>query len=491
MLSTAGIYRDTLKNVRGCDSFLTLNLTVKNITSKTIHDTICSNGVRIFNGQNITTSGIFRDTLVNAQGCDSFVILNLFVKPTSTGSLNVSICSNATYFFNGQMLSTAGIYRDTLKNMRGCDSFLTLNLTVKNISFKTIYDTICSNGVRVFNGQNIATSGIFRDTLVNAQGCDSFVILNLFVKPTSTGLLHVSICSNTTYFFKGQMLSTAGIYRDTLKNMRGCDSFLTLNLTVKNITFKTIHDTICSNGVRVFNGQNITTSGIFRDTLVNAQGCDSFIILNLFVKPTSTGSLYVSICSNTTYFFNGQILSTAGIYRDTLKNLQGCDSFLTLNLTVNPQITYYIDTIISKGQLLNSKGRLLDTSGTYIDTLINSYGCDSIVFYSVIVEDTSKSKNENEIETFIIPNYISPNGDFINDFWVLPRNIYKKHPNLKSIIYNRWGNIVWRSTGKYNDDWNGQLQDSQELVPDGVYYYILELEDNMKVTCSGFIQVMR
>jgi gliding motility-associated-like protein len=287
------------------------------------------------------------------------------------------------------------------------------------------------------------------------------------------------------------MLSNAGIYRDTLKNVRGCDSFLTLNLTVKNISFKTIYDTICSNGVRVFNGQNIATTGIYRDTLKNAQGCDSFIILNLFVKPTSTGSLNVSICSNTTYFFNGQMLSAAGIYRDTLKNVKGCDSFLTLNLTVNPQIITTIDTIIYKGQSFLFKGQSLNISGTYIDTFVNSYGCDSIVYNTVIVEDTFKEKHESENEDFIIPNYITPNGDNINDFWVLPQGIYKKYPHIKSIIYNRWGNIVWRSFEKYNDDWNGQHEDSQETLPDGVYYYLLELEENMKVTCSGFIQVMR
>jgi gliding motility-associated-like protein len=378
-----------------------------------------------------------------------------------------------------------------LKNAQGCDSFLTLNLTVKNISFKTIFDTICSNRVRVFNSQNITHSGIYRDTLVNVQGCDSFIFLNLFVKPSNTGTLNVSICSDATYFFNGKLLNASGSYKDTLKNAQGCDSFLTLNLTVKNISFKTIFDTICSNGVRVFNNQNITHSGIYRDTLKNAQGCDSFIILNLFVKPTTTEILNVIICSNESYFFNGQLLNTSGSYFDTLKNAQGCDSFLTLNLIVRSQITTTIDTIIYKGQSFLFKGQLLDISGTYIDTFVNDYGCDSIIYNSVIVEDTFKDKYESENEDFIIPNYISPNGDNVNDFWVLPQGIYKKYPYIKSIIYNRWGNIVWRSIEKYNDEWYGQHFGEQGLVPDGVYYYLLELEENMKVTRTGFIEVMR
>lgn len=95
-----------------------------------------------------------------------------------------------------------------------------------------------------------------------------------------------------------------------------------------------------------------------------------------------------------------------------------------------------------------------------------------------------------------IPNYFSPNGDGVNDVWNLD-GLLNRYPNAKAIIYNRWGNVVWRSTGPYGKTtsganlWYGQQEGGQENVPDGVYYYLIELEDEFKKTKTGFIEVMR
>ena len=95
-----------------------------------------------------------------------------------------------------------------------------------------------------------------------------------------------------------------------------------------------------------------------------------------------------------------------------------------------------------------------------------------------------------------IPNYFSPNGDGINDVWNLD-DLLVSYPQLKVMIYNRWGNIIWRSTGPYGlstsgrNVWYGQAEGSQNNVPDGVYYYLLDLEDEFKTTKTDFIEVMR
>lgn len=97
----------------------------------------------------------------------------------------------------------------------------------------------------------------------------------------------------------------------------------------------------------------------------------------------------------------------------------------------------------------------------------------------------------NEGVDTLIPNYISPNSDNLNDKFVLPDSLLIKYPNLKLVIYNRMGNIVWRSSGKYNNDWNGQLEGGSRFVPDGVYYYFLELEAKYGITKVGYIELWR
>jgi len=127
-------------------------------------------------------------------------------------------------------------------------------------------------------------------------------------------------------------------------------------------------------------------------------------------------------------------------------------------------------------------------SGTDTVRVIRCVGdiCD-IVTYIVVV---------NEPATFSIPNYFSPNGDGINDVWNLDF-VLAKYPKTRALVYNRWGNIVWRSTGTYglstsgNNVWVGQSLGSKDGVPDGVYYYLLEMEDGFNTTKTGFIELMR
>jgi hypothetical protein len=61
--------------------------------------------------------------------------INMIVKAKTFGVINQSICQGQSYFFNGSNRTTAGTYLDTIANIAGCDSFITLNLTVKAKSF--------------------------------------------------------------------------------------------------------------------------------------------------------------------------------------------------------------------------------------------------------------------------------------------------------------------------------------------------------------------
>ena len=65
----------------------------------------------------------------------------------------------------------------------------------------------------------------------------------------------------------------------------------------------------------------------------------------------------------------------------------------------------------------------------------------------------------------------SPDGDGINDTWVVP--YIEQYPKSELIIYNRWGVIVYK-TENYKSNWNGKN------LPEGVYFYILNLKNGTK-----------
>jgi gliding motility-associated-like protein len=145
----------------------------------------------------------------------------------------------------------------------------------------------------------------------------------------------------------------------------------------------------------------------------------------------------------------------------------------------------------------------IDNKGNYIWTPLSDFKgvvqipirvCDGLFparCYSSLVICISQLINDNPI-----PNYISPNSDGSNDIWCIDE-ILRVFPNTRAIIYNRWGNIVWRSNGTYGscstnvNVWYGQKEGSNDPVPDGVYYFMLELNDGFNTTKTGFIEVMR
>ena len=155
-----------------------------------MHDILICQSL-FFNGLLRSAAGIYKDTLLAANGCDSFIYLHLSIKSTNTRTIDSSICPKNPYFFNGVWRTASGTYLDTLLNSKGCDSFITLNLTVKANSTKTIDTAICDGRSYWFKGQNRTTTGTYRDTLVNSVGCDSFVILNLKIDEKHKNLLNL------------------------------------------------------------------------------------------------------------------------------------------------------------------------------------------------------------------------------------------------------------------------------------------------------------
>jgi hypothetical protein len=234
-IATTTIYYAEVRNIStGCVSRkrTRVSASVFATSASASTQTTCSNQPVLFNGVLINIGGTYLDTFTNVAGCDSVVTLNLTVTPTSTGTVDQTVCAGASYTFNGATLSVTGVYLDTFTNALGCDSVVTLNLTVRAASTGTIDQSICPGDVYLFNGINRTTAGVFKDTLINITGCDSVVTLNLSLLANSTGTITTTIANGSSYLFNGVNLTQPGVYKDTLTNTAGCDSLVTLNLSV-------------------------------------------------------------------------------------------------------------------------------------------------------------------------------------------------------------------------------------------------------------------
>jgi hypothetical protein len=94
-----------------------------------------------------------------------------------------------------------------------------------------------------------------------------------------------AICAGDTFRFYGQSLTAQGSYTDTIARAGGCDSIISLTLTVHAIPFTFIHDTICSGDTLRFLSDVFTHTDTAIYTWQNVRGCDSNVVLFVAVRP--------------------------------------------------------------------------------------------------------------------------------------------------------------------------------------------------------------
>lgn len=397
LLNAPGTYTAIVTAGNGCDSTVTLILEVLPTAETLQSATICSNESYDFYGQLLTVSGTYEQTFQAANGCDSTIVLDLTVLPTANAALSIQICNGTSYNFNGQDLTESGNYMATLSSVNGCDSLVTLELLTADTFFTALEANICSGAAYQFDGQDLTESGEYQAAYTAVGGCDSLVNLILTVLPASASTSEAVICAGASYEFNGQTLTEEGTYTAVLTNAAGCDSTVTLVLTVLPTSASNLEVSICAGVLYEFNGLALTESGTYTSILINGVGCDSTVTLVLTVIPTSSSAFEASICAGASYEFNGEALTESGTYTAALTNAAGCDSTVTVVLTVQPEVTTTVEAGICAGDSYEFNGETLTESGTYTATLINAAGCDSTITLVLAVQPVSATAVEASI----------------------------------------------------------------------------------------------
>ena len=274
----------------------------------------------------------------------------------------IYICDGDSVLISGVYQSMAGDYVDTTQFMNRCDSIAFTTLVVNPVKYSMMSAmAICQGDSMMIFGSYQSMAGVYYDTLQTAEGCDSIVSKELMVNRSDT--LMLTINTNDP--------GDAGVFDTTYTNVYGCDSLV--------IT------TVVYNGPGCVN-DSITVSAITCDSTLagtsvmvypKQDGCDSVVTTVTTYDPVTTTTLFpLTICEGDLEFFFGNYYNMAGIYYDTLQNINGCDSILAQELIVNPTDTVYQSTVT-----------LDSTMAGVFDTLYtNIYGCDSLVITTVVYQ---------------------------------------------------------------------------------------------------------
>ena len=262
----------------------------------------------------------------NEFGCDSTITLDLTILNSNIGSETITECDSFTWSTNGQTYTQSGQYTEVLTNQSGCDSTVTLNLTITNSNSTSESITECDSYTWSTNGQTYTESGQYTEVLTNQSGCDSTVTLNLIINNSNTGSESITECDSYTWNTNGQTYTESGQYTEVLPNQDGCDSTVTLDLTINSSSSSTQTQTGIDSYTWSVNNETYTESGTYTAVIPNVVGCDSIITLELtleFVGLYENESSYVAVFPNPT--FNSFILSTKDMnnMNFTLVDIQG------------------------------------------------------------------------------------------------------------------------------------------------------------------------
>lgn len=364
-------------------------------------------------------------------------------------TLDIVACTNPYTSPSGNYSwSTPGMYYDTIPNAYCGNSFQTINLSFSQPEEDTLDVTACDSYASPSGNYTWTTSGTYYDTLSTVLGCDSLLTINLTVNYSMNDTLVIAACDSYGSPSGNYTWTTSGMYYDTIPTMAGCDSLLVIDLTISYSTSDTLDVSECDSYISPSGNNTWTTSGTYSDIIPNAAGCDSLLTINLTITYSTNSSMTASACESYTAE-DGMTYTQSGNYDVIIPNAAGCDSIISLDLTIDN-----IDTNITMNGLVLTSATAGADSYQWIDCVTQqpiagatsaSYTVTQNGSYAVMIDNgtcsaTSECVTINNINvTEITENLVSIFPNPVNDVLTI------SNPDGRSLefkLYDLNGHVV-------------------------------------------------
>ena len=317
----------------------------------------------------------------NAAGCDSTVTLNLTVNHSNTGATAAVACDSFDWYEHTGLTESQTV-QHVFTNAAGCDSTVTLTLTINNSQAVTLPAvTVCDS--YDWNGETYTESGLLSYTTTDVNGCDSTTTVMLTVNYSNSGDTAAVVCDSFEWYGVTYTETPAVAPTHVFTNAAGCDSTVTLTLVVNHSTTGDTAAVACDSfewyGVTYTETPAVAPTHVF----TNAAGCDSTVTLTLVVNHSTTGDTAAVACDSFEWYGVTYTETPAVAPTHVFTNAAGCDSTVTLNLTVNHSTVG--DTAATAVDSFEWYGVTYIESGDYTYTTINAAGCDSTVTLTLTI----------------------------------------------------------------------------------------------------------
>ncbi len=463
-----------------------------------------------------------------------------------TAANNTSTLSNPSHQF-----SNGGIYTVSLSTSGGaCGAKTTFTKTVSVLSSSISAQTnvTCKGGnngsatvIPLYGTNNLtyvwspeggtaATStsliaGNYSVLVTDGNGCQSTSSVSITEPNVNTGVASQTIVSCVGNASILQVLTTGITSPITYLWMPGGYTTNSISVAPLITTQYSVNVTIggaCPKQEQKLFTNQIVSKPTILFTNTNPKGCAPLCVSFADNSTTAAGN----ITNYTWQFTNGVIDNSAnptlcfykaGTYKVNhgVTNSVGCTNFKDTVLTITVLPTPIADFVADKNNFTDLEETLVtftdkstanptqwewnlvtlqkDTnqnssfkftnSGIYpiILSVTNQYGCTNTITHTITVLPEF---------TFYVPNTFSPNDDHVNDIF-LPMGKGWEVSSYSLAIYDRWGQKLF-NTQNSSQGWNGKIHGSNDAVPEGIYIYKIEVNDNQKKLHSyvGYVTVI-
>ena len=396
-----GVYDIPNNNEECPDSIYRLNLTIHTTSYDTYAETGC--GSIQYNGKKYTETGVFTDTVFDTEGNRTVMTLNFTVHYATSSDSTAVACDSL--FWNGEWYKESGDYTYTTTNAAGCDSTAYLHLTVGH-SYAITLPAIKECDSYEWGDTTIYDSGTYTRHFKSLHGCDSIVTLTVTIGQSYLDTKDIITAYDSYTWIDGNTY-TSSINGPVweLSTVDDCDSTVSLNLTIRHLVKDTFVRELCPSELpyewygKFYHESGIYSSDTIQGKAVDGVYMDSVHLVNLTILPLTTGDTIATACES--FKWHGKTYTESGDYTFHTTNKAGCDSTVTLYLTIYHATTG--DTTATACDSFEWYGQTYEQSGEYNHTFDggNIHGCDSVVTLHLTINHANSSEEtRTEYESY-------------------------------------------------------------------------------------------
>ena len=212
---------------------------------------------------------------------------------------------------------------------------------------------------------------------------------------------------------------------------------------------KTLDNITCVDSVTIYVQQSLSTY----DTIT---ACDSYTWID--------GTTYTSSTTTPTH-----LLSTAA----------GCDSLVTLDLTINYSATIIVSDTAEVIYFWDATNNYYISSGSYFFYGLTNKDCDSTIQLNLTITPSN---------TLYIANSFTPNNDGRNDTFF---PVFNNAETIMFKIYDRWGNMIFQTNETSSEGWDGYRKGTPSPQSTFIWYIHLVYLNGEEIEMTGVVNLIR